>query len=94
MKNSIYLFVILLCIFTNAQTLGDFKEKITTFTTSDYDNWGTETALGTVYAAKNKSNSKVALVHTEAEKYQRGVIMAIDQFLQYHLNEFSGKYYK
>ena len=70
------------------------EEKISTYTTSDYDNWGTETALGTVYAAKNKSNSKVALVNADAEKYQRGVIIAIDQFLQYHLNEFSGKYYK
>ena len=70
------------------------EEKISTYTISDYDNWENETALGTVYAAKNKSNSKIALVNAEEEMYQTGVIMVIDKFLQYHLNEFAGKYYK
>ena len=70
------------------------EEKITNYVDSDYDNWGTKTALGTVYVAKNKATAKAAIVPADAPKYEEGVEQAIDVFLKHHLNEFHSKYFK
>jgi hypothetical protein len=70
------------------------EEKITNYVASDYDNWGTSTAFGTVYSAKNKASSKAAIVPADANKYEKGVEQAINTFLSYHLKEFKDKFYK
>lgn len=70
------------------------EEKITNYVASDYDNWGTSTAFGTVYSAKNKATSKAAIVPADASKYEKGVEQAINTFLTYHLKEFKDKFYK
>ncbi|MVO09193.1 hypothetical protein GOQ30_08475 [Flavobacterium sp. TP390] len=70
------------------------EEKITNYVDSDYDNWGTKTAFGTVYVAKNKATAKAAIVPADAPKYEQGVEQAIDVFLKHHLNEFHSKYFK
>lgn len=70
------------------------EEKITNYVASDYDNWGTKTAFGTLYSAKNKATAKAAIVPADAQKYQKGIEQAIDVFLKHHLNEFQSKYYK
>ncbi|MCW5913483.1 MAG: hypothetical protein KIT66_02650 [Chitinophagaceae bacterium] len=70
------------------------EEKITNYVASDYDNWGTSTAFGTVYSAKNKASSKAAIVPADADKYKKGVEMAINTFLEYHTNEFKNKFFK
>ncbi|WP_346236853.1 hypothetical protein ABDK00_013580 [Niabella insulamsoli] len=70
------------------------EEKITNYVDSDYDNWGTSTAFGTVYSAKNKASSKAAIVPADADKYQKGVELAIDTFLKHHVEEFKSKFYK
>ena len=69
------------------------EEKISTYTDSDYDNWGTSTAFGRIYSAKNKSKSKATLVNADAQKYEKGVKLAIDTFLKHHVNEFKTKFY-
>lgn len=70
------------------------EEKITNYVASDYDNWGTSTAFGTVYSAKNKASSKATFVPADANKYEKGVEQAINTFLSYHLKEFKDKFYK
>lgn len=70
------------------------EEKITNYVASDYDNWGTSTAFGTVYSAKNKATSKAAIVPADAGKYEKGVELAIDTFLKHHVNEFKDKFFK
>lgn len=70
------------------------EEKITNYVASDYDNWGTSTAFGTVYSAKNKATSKAAIVPADTKKYEKGVEQAINTFLTYHLKEFKDKFYK
>jgi hypothetical protein len=70
------------------------EEKITNYVASDYDNWGTKTAFGTLYSAKNKATAKAAIVPADAQKYEKGVKQAIDLFLKHHLKEFQSKYYK
>src|SRR5690606_36440430 len=70
------------------------EEKITNYVDSDYDNWGTSTAFGTVYSAKNKAASKAAIVPADAVKYEKGVELAIETFLKHHLNEFKNKFFK
>lgn len=70
------------------------EEKITNYVASDYDNWGTKTAFGTLYTAKNKATAKAAIVPADADKYKTGVEQAIDVFLKHHLNEFQSKYYR
>lgn len=70
------------------------EEKITNYVASDYDNWGTSTAFGTVYSAKNKATSKAAIVSADAGKYEKGVELAIDTFLKHHVNEFKDKFFK
>lgn len=70
------------------------EEKISSYAASDYDSRGVQSALGTVYTAKNTSKSKVALISTDADKYDSGVTLAIKTFLEYHLNEFKDKFYK
>jgi len=70
------------------------EEKISNYVDADYDNWGTSTAFGTVYSAKNKATSKAAIVPADAGKYEKGVELAIDTFLKHHLNEFKNKFYK
>lgn len=70
------------------------EEKITNYVASDYDNWGTSTAFGTVYSAKNKATSKAAIVPADTKKYEKGVEQAINTFLMYHLKEFKDKFYK
>lgn len=60
---------------------------------SDYDNWGTSTAFGTVYSAKNKATSKSAIVPADANKYEKGLEQAITTFLSHHVNEFKTKFY-
>lgn len=70
------------------------EEKITNYVASDYDNWGTSTAFGTVYSAKNKASSKAAIVPADANKYEKGVEQAINTFLSHHVNEFKDKFYK
>lgn len=70
------------------------EEKISNYVDSDYDNWGTKTAFGTLYSAKNKAAAKAAIVPVDAKKYEKGVEMAIDVFLKHHLDEFYNKYYK
>lgn len=70
------------------------EEKITNYVASDYDNWGTSTAFGRVYSAKNKSAAKAAMVPADAGKYTKGVESAIDTFLSYHIREFKNKFYK
>lgn len=70
------------------------EEKITNYVASDYDNWGTKTAFGTLYSAKNRATAKAAIVPADVQKYEKGVEQAIDVFLKYHLNEFHSKYYK
>lgn len=70
------------------------EEKITNYVVSNYDNWGTSTAFGTVYSAKNKASSKAAIVPADANKYEKGVEQAINTFLSYHLKEFKDKFYK
>lgn len=70
------------------------EEKITNYVASDYDNWGTKTAFGTLYSAKNKATAKATIVPADAQKYEKGVEQAIDVFLKHHLNEFQSKYYK
>lgn len=70
------------------------EEKITNYVASDYDNWGTNTAFGTVYSAQNKAVSKAAIVPTDADKYEKGVKLAIDTFLSYHVSEFKAKFFK
>lgn len=70
------------------------EEKITNYVDSDYDNWGTSTAFGTVYSAKNKASSKAAIVPANADKYEKGVELAIDTFLSHHVSEFKSKFYK
>lgn len=70
------------------------EEKITNYVASDYDNWGTKTAFGTLYSAKNKATAKAAIVPADADKYKKGVEQAIDVFLKHHLNEFQSKYYR
>lgn len=74
--------------------MSDNNEKITNYVASDYDNWGTSTAFGTVYSAKNKATSKAAIVPADASKYEKGVGQAINTFLTYHLKEFKDKFYK
>lgn len=56
------------------------EEKITNYVASDYDNWGTSTAFGTVYSAKNKATSKAAIVPADTKKYEKGVEQAINTF--------------
>ncbi len=70
------------------------EEKITNYVDSDYDNWGTSTAFGTVYSAKNKASSKAAIVPADANKYEKGVEGAINTFLSHHVNEFKNKFFK
>lgn len=70
------------------------EEKITNYVASDYDNWGTSTAFGTVYSAKNKATSKASIVPADANKYEKGVEQAITTFLSHHVNEFKTKFYK
>lgn len=70
------------------------EEKITNYVASDYDNWGTSTAFGTVYSANNKSVSKAAIVPTDEEKYQQGVELAIYTFLSHHIREFKAKFFE
>lgn len=70
------------------------EEKISNYVASDYDNWGTSTAFGTVYSAKNKATSKAAIIPVDADKYEKGVERAINTFLKYHLGEFKDKFYK
>lgn len=70
------------------------EEKITNYVASDYDNWGTSTAFGTVYSAKNKATSKAAIVPADANKYEKGVEQALHTFLSHHVNEFKNKFYK
>ncbi|UUV21760.1 hypothetical protein [Paenimyroides aestuarii] len=70
------------------------EEKISNYVDSDYDNWGSKTAFGTLYSAKNKAAAKAAIVPVDAKKYEKGVEMAIDVFLKHHLDEFYNKYYK
>lgn len=70
------------------------EEKISNYVDADYDNMGTETAFGKLYSAENKSASKAAIVPANADKYEKGVEMAINTFLKYHLNEFKNKFYK
>lgn len=70
------------------------EDKITNYVDSDYDNWGTKTAYGTVYVAKNKATSKAAIVPVDSPKYEQGVTQAIEVFLKHHLNEFHAKHYK
>ena len=69
------------------------EEKISSYVDSDYDNWGTSTAFGRLYSAKNKSKSKATIVNADAGKYEKGVKMAIDTFLKHHVNEFNKKFY-
>lgn len=69
------------------------EEKITNYVDSDYDNWGTSTAFGTVYSAKNKSASKAAIVPADANKYEKGVELAINTFLSHHVSEFKTKFF-
>lgn len=69
------------------------EEKITNYVASDYDNWGTSTAFGTVYSAKNKTSSKAAIVPADANKYEKGVEQAINTFLSYHVKAFKDKFY-
>lgn len=70
------------------------EEKITNYVASDYDNWGTSTAFGTVYSAKNKAVSKAAIVPVATDKYEKGVELAIDTFLSHHISEFKSKFFK
>lgn len=70
------------------------EEKISNYVDADYDNMGTETAFGKLYSAENKSASKAAIVPADAGKNEKGVEMAINTFLKYHLNEFKNKFYK
>src|SRR5690606_3070192 len=70
------------------------EEKITNYVDSDYDNWGKSTAFGTVYSAKNKAVSKAAIVPADADKYEKGVELAIDTFLSHHISEFKNKFFK
>ncbi len=70
------------------------EEKITNYVASDYDNWGTSTAFGTVYSAKNKATSKAAIVPADADKYEKGVELAINTFLSHHVIEFKNKFFK
>jgi hypothetical protein len=70
------------------------EEKITNYVDSDYDNWGTSTAFGTVYSAKNKATSKAAIVPADTDKYEKGVVLAINTFLSHHVSEFKNKFFK
>lgn len=70
------------------------EEKISSYAKSDYDNAGVATAFGKIYSAKNNSTSKIALVSSDADKYEKGVTLAIDTFLKYHTNEFTNKFFK
>lgn len=70
------------------------EEKITNYVASDYDNWGTSTAFGTVYSAKNKATSKAAIVPADTDKYEKGVELAINTFLSHHVSEFKNKFFK
>lgn len=70
------------------------EEKITSYAQSDYDNKGVETAFGTLYTAKNTTSSKVVLVPADANKYEKGVELAINTFLSHHVSEFKGKFFK
>ncbi len=70
------------------------EEKIKTEVEADWDNLGTSTAFGKLYSAENRSAKNAALIHTDANKYEKGVELAINTFLKHHVNEFKNKYSK
>lgn len=70
------------------------EEKISNYVESDYDNWRTSTAFGTVYSTKNKATSKAAIVPADTDKYEKGVELAINTFLSHHVSEFKNKFFK
>lgn len=70
------------------------EEKIEAFAKTSYDFIGSETAFGKMYQTDNISVENTALIRTNADKYEKGVKMSIDTFLNHHVREFKKKFFK
>lgn len=66
-------------------------KKVTTFTKEATDNWGTQTAFGTLYSAEGRTGSQTALVEPDVSAYKAGVKKAVNTFLSHNAGEMAKK---